>query len=108
MKGMALKRPWLQTMFCTISHVNSNITLHNCKEQKSEHLLQKERSMTHQVRANAPYFIQNILPVFEEDVEAALTKACELDCDNVVVHLHVRQIPCAATCFQKVGLQRIP
>ena len=106
MKGVALKRPWLQTMFCTISHVNSNITIQNCKEQKSEHVLQKERSMTHQVRANAPYFIQYILPVFEEDVEAALTKACELACDNDVVNLHVRQIPCTATYFHSMNLPR--
>ena len=28
-----------------------------------------------------------VLLVFEEDVGAALTKACELDSDNYVVHL---------------------
>ena len=40
MKGVALKRPWLQTMICTIRHANSNITIQNCKEQKCEHLWQ--------------------------------------------------------------------
>ena len=35
-EGVALQRPWLQTMFCTIRHANSNITIQNCKEQKSE------------------------------------------------------------------------
>ena len=59
MKGVALKRPWLQTMLCTIRHANSNITIQNCKEQKSEHLRQKERSMTHQACAKAPDFIQD-------------------------------------------------
>ena len=55
--GVALKRPWLQTMLCTIRHANSNIIIH-CKEQKSDQLWQKERSMTHQVRTNAQDFIQ--------------------------------------------------
>ena len=58
-KGVTLKRPRLQTMHCTIRHANSNITIHNCKEQKSEPLWQKERSMTHQVRENPPDFIQD-------------------------------------------------
>ena len=30
---------------------------------------------------------RDVLLVFEEDVGAALTKACELDSDNDVVHL---------------------
>ena len=56
--GVTLKRPWLQTMLCTIRHATSNIAIH-CKEQKSDHLWQKERSMTHQVHANAPGFIHD-------------------------------------------------
>ena len=41
-KGVALKRPWLQTMLCTIRHANSNITIQNCKEQKNEQTFMTE------------------------------------------------------------------
>ena len=33
-KGVALKRPWLQTMLCTIRYANSNITIQNCRAEK--------------------------------------------------------------------------
>ena len=39
MKGVALKRPWLQTMLCTIRHANLNITIQNCKRAEKRTLM---------------------------------------------------------------------
>ena len=76
MKGVALKRPWLQTMLCTIRQANSNITIQNCKEQKSEHLWQAftRECLVERKKSINDAICRNKLKVFNTSTPISMSK----------------------------------